>query len=966
MARQSLLSVLLDLNADGFENGLQKAQRSMRRTSRSLKRSGANLTRNVTAPLGLIAVTSFKVAADFEQSMAKVKAVSGATAGEFKKLKENALELGSSTRFSASQVSALQLEFSKLGFTATEITKVTGATLNLAQATGSDLAQSAEVAGATLRAFGLNASETGRVTDVMAASFSSSALDMGSFQDSMKFVAPVARKAGLSIEQTTAMLAAMANNGIKGSQAGTALRRILSTVGATGGDVSAALEKLSKESLTLGGAQDEVGRNAQSALLVLLDSMGVVDDLSGAFENSAGAAAGMAATMDDTAEGAVKRMQSAVEGAQISIGSALAPTMLDIIKTIEKMAAGFSNLSSGTQGFIVKAGLAAAAIGPFKSSLGGMLGMISKSQTATKLLSRSLTLLANPMTALVASAGILVYALLDQAGAFEDVNRVQKKIQGISDKAQGAYVQEAAKVNALAEEYRLFEGDLQKRKTILNDLKAISPDYFGDLDSEKTKYEDLKKAVGNYTAEVKAAAIQKAFGDALVDVVAEQLVATENLRDAELRLAKAQEGVANAAKQSGGSIRDGTSGRLEASLELTAAQKAVNDATSEGNALEAERVGILGKIQRAEASLAEARSDAGLDPASSSESTDTGGGAVTATAVPIPVKFDLANDPLGDLMGQLSDELNSAASQLSLDGDQVANLDAMAKAYEKAALEAAKLGEVDLAAQLMEQARAAQEVDGIAPIMENLQRAMGVADLQAQAFGGSFDLIGAQTSALQQAISSLLEAGLTPTSTKVMELVAQLNGLSTVTVEAATAMEATAAQLGTVFENMFTTMRQGQEALTEAVVEGTMSQAEAAKKSSELQVKAVKSAALKLINIFLAEALAGVIKESFTKAPPPIAAGIAAAGVATVNALFNSLVKLKDGGMVLGPQLALIGDNPSGKEAVIPFEKMGRFLDMAGGSRGPQEVVITGRISGKDILLTNERASDQRTRVRNF
>ena len=109
-----------------------------------------------------------------------------------------------------------------------------------------------------------------------------------------------------------------------------------------------------------------------------------------------------------------------------------------------------------------------------------------------------------------------------------------------------------------------------------------------------------------------------------------------------------------------------------------------------------------------------------------------------------------------------------------------------------------------------------------------------------------------------------------------------------------------------------------------------------------------------------------MIKESFTKAPPPIAAGLAAAGVATVNALFNSLVKLKEGGMTMGPQLALIGDNPSGKEAVIPFEKMGRFLDMAGANSTPQQIQITGKISGKDILLTNERALDQRTRVRNF
>ena len=80
-----------------------------------------------------------------------------------------------------------------------------------------------------------------------------------------------------------------------------------------------------------------------------------------------------------------------------------------------------------------------------------------------------------------------------------------------------------------------------------------------------------------------------------------------------------------------------------------------------------------------------------------------------------------------------------------------------------------------------------------------------------------------------------------------------------------------------------------------------------------------------------------------------------------MNALFNSLVKLKEGGMVMGPQLALIGDNPSGKEAVIPFEKMGRFLDMAGANDSrSQEHVLAATISAADIVLSNERASRNR------
>ena len=115
------------------------------------------------------------------------------------------------------------------------------------------------------------------------------------------------------------MLAQLANNGIKGSSAGTALRRILSTVGATGGDVREKLANLSKEVITLGDAKDEVGRTAQSAFLVLKDGLPDVDNLTRAFNDSEGAAGGMAEIMDDTAEGAIKRMQSAVEGAQITI-----------------------------------------------------------------------------------------------------------------------------------------------------------------------------------------------------------------------------------------------------------------------------------------------------------------------------------------------------------------------------------------------------------------------------------------------------------------------------------------------------------------------------------------------------------------------------------------------------------------------------------------------------------------------
>lgn len=374
MARLGDLVVTVGANTNTFNKKMNDVQRRAKSTFGNMQKMGMGMSAAVTAPLAAMAAKSFGVAADFEQSMAKVAAVSGATAVEFKKLEQDALRLGSATRFTATEVSGLQLEFSKLGFSADEITKVTESTLALAQASGSDLAQSANVAGSVLRAFGLDASETGRVTDVMAASFSSTALDMDTFADSMKYVAPVAKSAGLSLEETTAMLGTLANAGIKGSQAGTSLRRIISELGATGGDVAGAIENLAKQGLNLADAKDEVGRNAQSALLVLSQGTGVTKELGDAFNNAQGKAKQMAGVMDNTSRGALARMQSAIEGAQIAFGKVLAPVVEKVAQFVGDLANKMQSLSPETKKVVLIVGGLAGALGPLLLAISG-LGM---------------------------------------------------------------------------------------------------------------------------------------------------------------------------------------------------------------------------------------------------------------------------------------------------------------------------------------------------------------------------------------------------------------------------------------------------------------------------------------------------------------------------------------------------------------------------------------------------------------
>lgn len=402
MAALGDLILKLGVNTKNFDKGLGASMRKFKSFGANTKRLGKSLTKSLTLPLLAVGASSFKVAAEFEQSMLKVKAVSGATGTEFKALEADALRLGSATRFSASEVSGLQLEFAKLGFTSSEITKVTEATLALAQASDSDLATAAEVAGSTLRAFGLDASETQRVTDVMASSFSSSALDMSLFKDSMKFVAPVAKSAGLSLEETSAMLAALANNGIKGSQAGTALRRIIQELGTGSGTVSEKIAALNENGLNLTSSFDEVGRSASSALLVLGNSIGDVGNLTTQFEGAEGAAAGMAATMDSGAVGGIARMRSAIEGAQIAIGNALAPTITKIVDKIAELAQKFTSLDGSTQEMIITIGALAAAVGPLLIALPTLIGGLGTAISA----------LFTPVGAVIAIVAALAAAFL--------------------------------------------------------------------------------------------------------------------------------------------------------------------------------------------------------------------------------------------------------------------------------------------------------------------------------------------------------------------------------------------------------------------------------------------------------------------------------------------------------------------------------------------------------------------------
>lgn len=284
--------------------------------------------RNLVGAFGIVggvslfagAITNaFKTIKDFDKANADLAATMGKSRKEISALTEDQKRLGASTKFTATEVAGLQKEYAKLGFSQTEILNATEATLSLAAAVETDLANASMVAGSTLRGFGLDASEMGRVVDVMAKSFTSSALDIENFRESMKYVAPIAKASGVSIEFTTAMLGKLADAGIKGSQAGTSLRRILAEMAKTGKPASQALDEVAKSGISVNDAMDEVGRTAQTALLVLSKSKNGIDDLAKSLDNAAGSAKAMADIQLDSLQGKITLLTSAWEGFILSL-----------------------------------------------------------------------------------------------------------------------------------------------------------------------------------------------------------------------------------------------------------------------------------------------------------------------------------------------------------------------------------------------------------------------------------------------------------------------------------------------------------------------------------------------------------------------------------------------------------------------------------------------------------------------
>lgn len=260
-----------------------------------------------------------QIFADFDKALSNLAAITGLNKTALAGLSEQAKQLGSTTAFTASQVLDAQTELAKLGFTIQQVEQAVPAVLDLAAATGTDLANAATIAAKTLNGFQLSAAETARVVDVIAQSANLSAFDIDTFSAAMSNAAPAAKAVGIEIEQTAAMLSALVDAGIPAEKAGTDLRNIFIDLAAKGLTLEDAYAMITGSQEKLTTAVELFDQRAAGSAIILADQAEKVDRLSEAYEKAAGTAKQMADAQLDNLRGDQLILTSAWEGFVLSV-----------------------------------------------------------------------------------------------------------------------------------------------------------------------------------------------------------------------------------------------------------------------------------------------------------------------------------------------------------------------------------------------------------------------------------------------------------------------------------------------------------------------------------------------------------------------------------------------------------------------------------------------------------------------
>lgn len=498
---KGFVSAYNDLKVFGDKSAT--AEQKLNGLSSAFKTTGSLLTKNVTLPIVGVGAAAVKTATDFEAGMSEVKAISGATATEFDALRDKAIEMGAKTKFSASDSAAAFKYMAMAGWDASQMIDGIAGVMNLAAASGEDLATTSDIVTDALTAFGLQASDSAHFADVLAQASSKSNTNVGLMGETFKYVAPVAGSLGYSIEDTAVAIGLMANSGIKGSQAGTALRSTITRLAKPVGEAKVAVEELGISITNADGTMKPLsqtmeelrekfaglteeqkaqyaamlaGQEGMSGLLAIVNASDEdFQKLTDEINNANGAAQDMADIMMDNTAGAIEQLKGALESAGILIGEQLTPYIRKLAEWITGLVEKFNSLSEEEQEQIVKFGLILAAIGPVLLILAKVISVVTTMTKAFKLLGTTMTTIKTSVD--LVKAGY--------AGLSTQMGGIPKLVAGISTGFGGMLAPVMAVVavvttliGAFVTLWKTNEDFRNKMTEIWNDIKTLINNFF--------------------------------------------------------------------------------------------------------------------------------------------------------------------------------------------------------------------------------------------------------------------------------------------------------------------------------------------------------------------------------------------------------------------------------------------------------------------------------------------------------
>lgn len=488
---------------------------------------------------------------EFEKKNSTLAAILGTTKKSIKDLTDEARRLGATTSYTAAQVTALQIELAKLGFFKEDIKAMTPSVLKFAKAVDTDLASAATLAGATLRIFNLDAEDTERALSTMAIGTTSSALNFEYLNSAMSTVGPVANSFGFTIEETTALLGALANSGFDASSAATATRNILLNLAdgsgklalALGGpvdnldDLVKGLKKLNSEGIDLNKALELTDKRSVAAFNTFLNGTDTVLALCDAVTGAEDDFNAMSEEMGDNVQGALNRLSSTIEGVVLRFyeSKGILRDLIDLITLMVEGVGGMIDMFNkwGVVTYTVTAyligyygALKIATMWHARFKAATLASVVTEKAHAVQLyISRAATLayaagqallhlnikrctaalrlmrielLKNPyaaVTALILSAGMAIYQFTKK---LKEARDAQANFNKIESEVSATLQQEKDQIKSLTKAIHDTNLSVDERREYIKRLQEIVPEYHASIKDEGGLYDENTEAIKRY------------------------------------------------------------------------------------------------------------------------------------------------------------------------------------------------------------------------------------------------------------------------------------------------------------------------------------------------------------------------------------------------------------------------------------------------------------------------------------